>query len=144
MILSSPRRFKKVVGKLSTEERCIRHLEQIRWPNGLRCPRCDSTRIATFLASGKHGKERHLYECRDCRYQYSVTTGTIFHRSHVALIKWFLAIYLICSSKNGVAATQLRRLLDLGSYKTAWYMVQRIRLAIQKDDGFCERLLLRG
>ena len=129
----------EIVAKFNTEERCIKHLERIRWPRGLRCIRCESDQVMTFLAKGKTGKERHLYECVSCRYQYSVTAGTIFHDSHITLVKWFLAIYLICSAKKGVAATQLKRELALGSYKTAWYMAHRIRLAMQEDARFCRK-----
>jgi transposase-like protein len=79
---------------------------------------------------------RYLYQCVDCKYNFSVTTGTVFHDSHLPLTKWFLAIYLICSSKKGVAAKQLQRQLST-SYKTAWYMAHRIRLAMQEDEDFC-------
>jgi transposase-like protein len=128
-----------VVAKFNSEEKCMKHLERIRWPKGLHCLRCDSKRVMTFQAEGKTGKERHLYECVDCRYQYSVTAGTIFHDSHLPLTKWFLAIYLICSSKKGISALQLQRDLEIGSYKTAWYMAHRIRLAMQDDKDFCEK-----
>jgi transposase-like protein len=128
----------EIFNKFNTEEKCIKHLERIRWPEGLRCIRCKSERVMSFKAEGKTGKERHLYECVDCRYQYSVTVGTIFHDSHLPLTKWFLAIYMICSAKKGVSAKQLQRELQT-SYKTAWYMAHRIRLAMQQDDDFCEK-----
>jgi len=126
----------EVFDKFSTEEKCIAHFEKIRWPEGLRCIRCDSPRVMNFKAEGKTGKERNLYECVDCRYQYSVTTGTIFHDTHLPLTKWFLAIYLICSAKKGISAKELQRQLST-SYKTAWYMAHRVRLAMQQDDDFC-------
>ena len=129
----------EIVAKFNTEEKCIRHLERMRWPDGLRCPRCEGKRIIKFEAEGKTGKERHLYECTVCRYQYSVTVRTIFHDSHLPLVKWFLAIYLICSAKKGVSAAQLQRELEIGSYKTAWYMAHRIRLAMQDDMEFCQK-----
>lgn len=129
----------EVFKRFNTEERCIRHLEHIRWPRGLECPRCEQQRIMKFQADGKTGKERSLYECSDCRYQYSVTVGTIFHDSHLPLVKWFLAIYMICSAKKGVSAKQLQRELEIGSYKTAWYMAHRIRLAMRDDPQFCRK-----
>lgn len=130
----------EIFEKFNTEERCIKHLERIRWPEGLICikPECGSKRIMTFDAKGKTGKVRHLYECVDCRYQYSVTTGTIFHDSHMSLTKWFLAIYLICSAKKGISAKELERQLDV-NYRTAWYMAHRVRLAMQADDDFCQK-----
>ena len=135
---SEPQAFRKHVSffetlsKLDTEEQCIRHLEQVRWPEGLVCIRedCGSRRIMTFETKGKTGKARHLYECVDCRYQYSITTGTIFHNSHLPLNKWFLAIHLICSTKRGISAKDLQRKLKV-NYRTACYMVRRIRLIIQ-------------
>lgn len=129
----------EVASKFNSEEKCIKHLEHIRWPKGLECPHCQSKRIMTFTAEGKTGKERYLYECIACRYQYSVTVGTIFHDSHLPLIKWFLAIYMICSAKKGIPATQLQRELEIGSYKTAWYMAHRIRLAMHDDPHFCRK-----
>ncbi|MCI0724284.1 MAG: IS1595 family transposase [Acidobacteria bacterium] len=124
--------------QFDSEEKCIAHFERIRWPRGLRCIRCKGKRVFKFETEGKTGKERHLYECVDCRYQFSVTTGTIFHDSHLPLTKWFLAIYMICSAKKGVSAKQLQRELDT-SYKTAWYMAHRIRLAMQEDAQFCRK-----
>ncbi len=124
--------------KFNTEEQCVKHFEKIRFPEGLSCIRCESKRVMNFTADGKTGKERNLYECVDCRYQFSVTTGTIFHNTHLPLTKWFLAIYMICSAKKGVSAKQLQRELHT-SYKTAWYMAHRIRLAMQQDDSFCQQ-----
>ena len=74
-----------------------------------------------------------LIHCRDCRGQYSVTVGTVFERSKVPLNKWVLATYLICSSKNGISAHQLHRMLGV-QYKTAWFMAHRIREAMTTGD----------
>lgn len=128
----------EVMQKFNTEEKCIKHLEAIRWPEGLKCIRCNGGRVMNFEAEGKTGKARNLYECVDCRYQYSVTTGTIFHDTHLPLTKWFIGIYLICSAKKGISAKELQRQLST-SYKTAWYMAHRIRLAMQQDDDFCQK-----
>jgi transposase-like protein len=128
----------EVFEKFRTEEKCIEHFEKIRWPEGLCCIRCGSVRVFKFEAEGKTHKMRHLYECVDCKYQYSVTTGTVFHGSHLPLVKWFLAIYMICSAKKGVSAKQLQRELSV-TYKTAWYMSHRIRLAMQDDRAFCQK-----
>jgi transposase-like protein len=95
------------------------HLAQIRWPLGVQCLRCHSERLSEFNTKGKTDKPRHLYECRACKYQFSVTTGAIFHDSHVSLTRWFLAIYLLCSAKKGGSAKQLQRELAV-TYKTAW------------------------
>lgn len=131
-----PARIYQVLARFNSEEQCIKHLESLRWPKGLECLRCQSKRVFTFKTTGKTGKPRYLYECVDCRYQCSVTTGTLFHDSHLPLTKWFLAICLICSAEEGISAKFLQSQLG-GPYKTSWYMAQRIRLSMQEHDGFC-------
>ena len=128
-----------IVSKFNSEEICIAHFKRIRWPEGIRCIRCNGERISTFDSLGKTGKERHIYECMDCNYQFTVTVGTIFHDSHLPLTKWFLAIYLMCSAKKGISAKELQRQLDT-SYKTAWYVAHRIRLAMKDDDALVGKL----
>jgi transposase-like protein len=128
----------QVLDRFGTEEKCIAHFEGIRWPQGLVCIRCGKPRVFRYKTAGKTGKMRYLYQCVDCKYNFSVTTGTVFHDSHLPLTKWFLAIYLICSAKKGVSAKQLQRQLST-SYKTAWYMAHRIRLAMQEDGDFCQK-----
>lgn len=127
-----------IVSKFNSEEDCVAKLERIRWPDGLECPRCKSKRISKFTTKRKTRKPRHLYTCIDCRYQYSVTVGTVFHDSHLPLAKWFLAIHMICSTKNVLSARQLQRELHT-SYETAWYMAYRIRLVMQEDPQFCQK-----
>jgi len=138
--MNRPPSLFEILEKFRTEEACIAHLAQIRWPDGVRCLKCLGQRISEFHTKGKTGKPRHLYECMDCKYQFSVTTGTVFHDSHLPLTKWFLAIYLICSAKKGIPAKQLQRELAV-SYKTAWYMAHRIRLAMQEDSEFCPKFV---
>jgi transposase-like protein len=128
----------EIFNRFSTEEACITHFEKIRWPKGLRCVRCGGDKIHKFEAEGKTGKDRYLYHCNECRYQYSVTVGSIFHNSRMTLTKWFLAIYLICSNKKGISAKELQRQLSV-TYKTAWYMAHRIRVAMQEDKDFCQK-----
>jgi len=127
-----------ILKKFDSEEKCIQHFARIRWPQGTVCIRCGSKRVFQYNTAGKTKKMRHLYQCVDCKYNFSVTTGTVFHDSHLPLTKWFLGIYLICSAKKGVSAKQLQRQLSV-SYKTAWYMAHRIRLAMSEDDEFCQK-----
>lgn len=129
----------ETVSKFNSEEKCIAHFERIRWPHGLRCVKCDGKRVTRMESKGKTGKPRHLYWCADCRYQYSVTVGTIFHDAHIPLTKWFLAIYLICSAKKGIPSLQLKKELELGSYESALYMTHRIRIAMRDDPNFCAK-----
>jgi transposase-like protein len=138
--MNRPPSLIEIMEKFRTEEACIAHLVRIRWPLGVQCLRCQGERISEFMTKGKTGKPRHIFECMDCNYQFSVTTGTVFHDSHLPLTKWFLAIYLICSAKKGVSAKQLQRELAV-SYKTAWYMAHRIRLAMQEDSEFCPKFV---
>ncbi|MBI4463130.1 MAG: IS1595 family transposase [Acidobacteria bacterium] len=108
-----------------TEEDCIAYLEKLRWPNGIRCPRCDSEKISRI-------QKRNQFDCDSCRYQFSVKSGTIFHDSHLPLPKWFLATYLMLESKKGISSNQMRRMLKV-SPKTAWYLCHRIRKAIAEE-----------
>ncbi len=102
-------------------------LEKLRWPNGPVCHHCGETqrRYAT--------KREGRFRCGnpECRKDYSVTTGTVMERSHIALTKWLMAFYLMCSSKKGISAHQLYRSLGIGSYQSAWFMAHRIREAMR-------------
>lgn len=117
--------------QLNNEERCIRYLEKMRWPEGVACPQCGNKSISSFEASNRSGKIRHLYQCLDktCRYQFSATTGTIFHDSHLPLSKWFAAISMVGDSKPPISANQLRLALEV-QYKTAAHVLGRIREAM--------------
>ena len=104
------------------------YLESIRWPDGPVCPHCG-------VEDEKHYRLKHetrkLWKCRACRKQFTVTVGTIFEGSHVPLHKWLLAFYLLCSSKKGMSAHQLHRMLGV-TYKTAWFMFHRVRYAMEQ------------
>lgn len=117
---------------LSTEEKCIAYLEKMRWPQEVRCPTCGNASISRFQAKGKSGKVRHLYQCLDktCRYQFSPTTGTIFHDSHLPLNKWFRAIALVCDAEKPMSTNQLRLALGV-QYKTAAHLARRIQMAME-------------
>lgn len=103
------------------------HLEKLRWPDGPVCPHCGVIDNATKL-SGKTTRPG-LYKCNACRQQFTVTVGTLFERSHVPLNVWFQAVYFLCSSKKGMSAHQLHRMIGV-TYKTAWFMFHRIREAM--------------
>lgn len=112
--------------KFSDEETCRAYLEHLRWPDGIKCLRCQSDKISRIQTRG-------LFECDACGYQGSVKVGTIFHDSHLPLTKWFLAVYLMSEAKKGVSAMQLKRTLGV-AYKTAWYLCHRIRAAVADAD----------
>jgi transposase-like protein len=107
-------------------------LEAIRWPDGPVCPHCgccDPERIA--LGKGKKHRPG-LYYCADCNGQFTVTVGTVFERSKISLCKWLFAMHLMGSSKKGISAHQMHRMMGV-TYKTAWFMMHRIREAMR--DG---------
>ncbi len=116
----------------STDEQCRALLAKLRWPYGPECVRCKSKKLFDIPSQKK-------LECAECGYQFTATAGTIFHDSHLPLEKWFLAVLLICESRKGMSANQVKRLLGV-SYKTAWYLCHRIRAAM----GEAERPMLDG
>lgn len=114
--------------KFQTEKACLKHLFQLRWPNGFRCPRCQHER-AYFHST------RHLYQCQDCGYQTSLTAGTIFHKTRTSLRKWFWMIFLMGRQKSGVSMLSLQRVLKIRTYKTVWAMGHKIRKALADRDA---------
>jgi len=140
----------EVVSKFRSEADCLDYLEAVRWPHGLCCLKCGimeriskfTTNATTRTRTNKKGEtrtvvvpSRRLYECKDCGYQFSATTGTVFHDSHLSLVKWFMAVGLIVEAKKGMSALQVARHLNMEkSYKTVWYLCHRIRKAM-KDGG---------
>jgi transposase-like protein len=111
------------------------YLESLRWPNGPVCPHCGESERKHYTLKSK---TRKLWKCAACRKQFTVTVGTIFEGSHIGLHKWLLAFYLLCSSKKGMSAHQLHRMLGV-TYKSAWFMAHRIRYAMGQP-AFKERL----
>jgi len=87
--------------------------------------------VIRFALQGKKHRDG-LYQCNNCREQFTVTVGTVFERSKIPLNKWLLCNHLLCSSKKGFSALQLQRELGLGSYRTAWFMMHRLREAMRQ------------
>ena len=112
-------------------EKARKFLEDVRWPDGPVCPHCGSVEAAHKLKGQVH--RPGLYQCYACNGQYTVTVGTVFERSKVPLNKWLLATHLLCSSKKGISAHQLHRMLGV-TYKTAWFMTHRIREAMREGS----------
>lgn len=107
-------------------------LENVRWPEGPACPHCGSvnvTRIQAVADSVRDG----VIQCNDCRKQFTVTVGTIMQGSHITLRQWIQAFHAMCASKKGVSALQLQRNLGIHSYKCAWHLAHRIRLAMKEE-----------
>lgn len=106
-------------------------LISVRWPDGIACPHCESKKIYRLNVTNS---KRRVMKCGACRRQFSAIVGTIFEDSHLPLTKWFMAIHLMCSSKKGISAHQLHRMLGV-TYKTAWFLAHRIRHAMTKYHG---------
>ena len=117
-----PRTLGELEARFSTEDACLEYLSQLRWPDGFRCPRCGHSKGWPVRES--------LMECEACGYQASITSGTIFHRTRKPLTVWFRAIWWLTSQKTGASALGLQTILGLGSYKTAWAWLHRLRRAM--------------
>ncbi len=117
-----PRTLQELETRFSTEEACRRYLFALRWPDGFVCPRCATGQAWPM--------KRGLWLCAACRHQTSVTAGTIFQDTHKPLTLWFRAMWYVTTQKNGVSALGLQRVLGLGSYKTAWALLHKLRRAM--------------
>jgi predicted RNA-binding Zn-ribbon protein involved in translation (DUF1610 family) len=116
------------------DDACAAYLEAKRWPNGFTCPACGS------CSAWRLQTKRWTFECRDCGRQTSVTAGTAMHGSKVPLRTWFYAAHLLATHSNGMSALQLQAKLGLGSYKTAWLLLHKLRRSMVDPD----RTLLEG
>ncbi len=109
----------------TNEAAATAHLEAGRWPNGVICPHCGADNVTKMGGKTQAG----MFLCNACRDKFTVRTGTIWERSHIPLHKWVLASHLMASSKKGISAHQLHRMLGI-TYKSAWFMAHRIREAM--------------
>ena len=117
-----PKTLSEFEDRFSSEEACRDYLYQLRWPNGFRCPRCGHEKawpVGTVV-----------FQCASCDYQISVIAGTIFHGTHKPLTLWFRTIWWVTGQKNGASALGLKRILGLGSYRTAWAWLHKLRRAM--------------
>lgn len=117
-----PRNVMELEERFSTEEACRDYLIRLRWPTGFVCPRCHT--------AGSWPATRGRLICRACRYQASVTAGTIFQDTRKPLRMWFRAVWHVTSQKNGASAVSLQQVLGLGSYITAWTWLHKLRRAM--------------
>ncbi len=109
----------------SDEAACIKFVAKLRWPDGAKCLDCRSDKVS-WMQSCKR------WQCKNCRKQFSVKNGTIFEESPIPLSKWLPAIWLIASAKNGISSYKVGKALGV-TQKTAWFMLHRIRFAMQHD-----------
>src|SRR5580700_3239955 len=120
-----PKTLKEATEYFSDPDAALKFAVELRWPNGVKCPRCGSTHVS-FTA------KRRVWTCEDCpdRDQFSVKVGTIMEGSHLPLDKWLVAFWLMSSAKNGISSYEVHRALGI-TQKTAWFLEHRIRLALQ-------------
>jgi transposase-like protein len=114
------------------EDKAREVIEASRWPNGVTCPHCGLSEFVKILGGKSMGPG--WYHCAQCREKFTVRTGTLYERSHIPLHKWLLATHLLTSSKKGISAHQLFRMLGFGSYRTAWFMAHRIREGMRSGN----------
>jgi transposase-like protein len=126
---NEPKTLQQAIVYFADADNCLNYLVARRWPNGVTCPRCGSDKV-TFMAS------RRVWQCktRHPKSQFSVKVGTIFEDSPVGLDKWLCAMWMLANCKNGNSSWELHRTLGV-TQKTAWFMLQRIRLALQTEDS---------
>jgi transposase-like protein len=122
MIEDYPTNLLEFETRFNSEESCRDYLFKLRWPNGFTCPHCGHAKSWPVSNS--------FYECAKCKNKVSVISGTLFHGTHKPLVLWFRAIWWLTGQKNGASALGLMRILGLGSYKTAWAWLHRLRRAM--------------
>src|SRR5688572_28960742 len=127
---TSPKTLQQAVVYFSDPGNCLREMVNFRWPDGVvQCPTCGSEKVS-FL------KSRRLWECSEkhAKRQFSVKVGTVMEDSAIKLDKWLVAMWLISNAKNGISSYELARSIGV-TQKSAWFMLHRIRLAMQGEDG---------
>src|SRR5436309_9805105 len=121
--IAAPTTLVAAIRYFSDPDVSLAFLAGLRWPAGPVCPRCES-KESSFLST------RRIWKCKGCGRQFSVKLGTIFEDSPIGLDKWLPAIWLLVNAKNGISSYELHRALGV-TQKTAWFMLHRIRLAMQ-------------
>jgi transposase-like protein len=120
--------------RFSTEDSARQYFEALRWPNGPVCPHCgnaDPSRVYKVASNPEKKIRAGLYKCAECQEGFTVTINTVMEDSHIPLNKWLIAFYMMCASKTQVYALQLQRQLEIGSYRSAWFLCNRIRFALE-------------
>lgn len=127
--MTVPKTLQNTIIYFADPDNCLNYLVARRWPNGVICPRCGSANVG-FV------KSRRIWQCktRHDHAQFSIKTGSIFEDSPITLDKWLLAMWMLANCKNGVSSYEISRATGI-SQKSTWFMLQRIRLALQGESG---------
>jgi transposase-like protein len=128
--MATPKTLQQAILFFANYENCRKAVEAIRWPDGIvSCPTCGSEKVAYL-------ETQRRYKCygKHPKAQFSLKVGTIFEDSPIGLEKWLPALWLVTNCKNGISSYELARALDV-TQKTAWFMLSRLRLALQADGG---------
>jgi hypothetical protein len=128
-----PKNWVQFLDWFHSEDACRTYLDKLRWPSGFVCPKCEQPGNPCRSTRGR-------IMCSRCKFQTTVTAGTIFDKTRTELRIWFAGIWYITSQKHGISALGLQRVLGLGSYETAWTMLHRFRRAMVRPG----RELLKG
>ena len=121
-----PTTLQQAAQYFSDEHACIQFVAKMRWPDGVTCPQCQAMNVP-------YVKSRFIWQCKGCRKQFSVKAGTIFEHSPITLSKWMCAMWLLVNGENGISSYEVARSIGV-TQKTAWFMMQRIRLALQRKS----------
>jgi transposase-like protein len=127
LLTDLPRDLPSSLKRFGTDAKCRAYLVRARWPAGFRCTGCGHDQAWSH-------RKRLIEECTACGRQHSILAGTIFEQTKTGLAKWFLAIYLVTSSKGGISAMELQRQMGFGSYQTAWSWLHKIRRAMVRPE----------
>jgi len=127
--MKQPKTLQEAIIFYSSQDNCLNHLVAQRWPDGVTCPTCGGKDVK-FIPT------RRIWECKTkhAKKQFSIKIGTIFEDSPIGLDKWLTAAWMVANCKNGVSSYEIHRAIGV-TQKSAWFMLHRIRLAMQDDDG---------
>ena len=132
----------QLMNQFRTEDDCKAFLREIRWPSGVTCPRCGNVKVYELKKRPFHWSCANpgCYDLKNPKpdkkntgYRFSVLAGSIFENTKFPLRTWFQIAYLVCQAKKGVSALQIHRQIGMGAYRTAWYMVHRLRAAMENE-----------
>lgn len=134
--ITSPKTFADFDRMFPDEASCKLYLTMRRWPDGVACPKCGNTKVYTLKSRPFNWlcKSETCLKRSKTGYRFSLTVGTIFENTNYPLRQWFRVLYLMLSSKKGMSALQIQRMIGAGSYRTAWYMSHRLRAGLADPD----------